>query len=94
MDKKTQEFYNRLTEELQNTSEWPSIYLFKFIVPSDIIKIEFVENAFNNMGAIIETQKSKAGKYTSISINVNMQNPEHVVKKYIEMSSIEGIISL
>ncbi len=94
MDKKTEEFYIRLREELQNTSEWPNEYLFKFIVPTEPKKIEEVENAFDNLGAIIHTNQSKAGKYTSISINVMMENPGSVVEKYIEVSTIEGIISL
>jgi len=94
MDKKTEEFYIRLREELQNTSEWPNEYLFKFIVPTESKKIEEVENAFDNLGAVINTNQSKAGKYTSISINVMMENPSNVVEKYIEVSTIEGIISL
>jgi putative lipoic acid-binding regulatory protein len=93
MDKKTEEFYIRLKEELGNTSEWPAEYLYKFIVPTDARKIEKVENAFDNMGAVIKTQQSKAGKYTSVSINVMMESPADVVEKYLEVSSIEGIIS-
>lgn len=94
MDKKTEEFYIRLREELANTSVWPNEYLYKFIVPTDLGKIKEVENTFNNMGAVIKTHKSKAGKYTSISVNVMMESPDAVVNKYIELSTIEGIISL
>lgn len=94
MDKKTEEFYIRLKEELATTSEWPSEYLYKFIVPSDLKKVEEVENTFDNMGAVIQTKKSKTGKYTSISVNVTMESPEAVVEKYIEVSNIDGIISL
>lgn len=94
MDKKTEEFYERLKEELRTTSNWPSIYLYKFIVPTDASKIIAVEEAFDNMGAVINTVQSKTGKFTSVSINVNMESPEHVVEKYQEVSTIEGIISL
>jgi uncharacterized protein len=94
MDKKTEEFYIRLKEELNLTSIWPSEYLYKFIVPTDPKKIEEVENAFDNLGAVIKTSQSKTGKYTSISINVLMESPEKVIEKYIDVSSIEGIISL
>ncbi|MFP9117556.1 DUF493 family protein [Flavobacterium sp. RNTU_13] len=94
MDNKTEEFYRRLTEELAGSADWPALYLFKFIVPSDDQKIQTVENAFNNMGAVIETSKSKTGKYTSVSINVKMQGPEAIVEKYKQLSVIEGIISL
>ncbi|WP_221258740.1 DUF493 family protein [Flavobacterium okayamense] len=94
MDKKTEEFYIRLKEELTNTSIWPSEYLYKFIVPSDNHKIAEVEAAFNGLGAVITTQQSKTGKYTSVSISVHMKNPDAVIEKYQELSTIEGIISL
>ena len=94
MDKKTEEFYIRLKDELSNTSEWPSEYLYKFIVPTSPKKIEEIENAFDNIGAVIQTKQSKNAKYTSVSINVTMESPEQVIEKYIEVSSIEGIISL
>lgn len=94
MDKKTEEFYVRLKEELSNTSLWPSEYLYKFIVPTDQNKIDEIENAFNNIGAVINTSVSKTGKYTSVSVNVRMKNPDAVIEKYIQVSNIEGIISL
>ena len=94
MDKNTEDFYTRLREELNNTSEWPSEYLYKFILPTDAKKIEAVENAFDNIGAVIHTKQSKTAKYTSVSINVTMESPDCVVEKYIELSTIEGIISL
>jgi putative lipoic acid-binding regulatory protein len=94
MDKKTEEFFARLKDELANTSQWPTEYLYKFIVPTDIEKVNQVEDAFNNLGAVIKTNKSKTGKFTSVSINVLMESPDLVIKKYIEVSIIEGIISL
>lgn len=94
MDKKSEEFYARLKEELAGSADWPAVYLFKFIVPSDKNKILEVENAFDNMGAVIETNQSKTGKYTSVSINVKMQGPDAIVQKYQQLSGIEGIISL
>lgn len=94
MDQKTEEFYIRLKEELATTSSWPSEYLYKFIVPTDATKIKDVESAFDNMGAVIKTKPSKNGTYTSISVNVRMMDPDAVIGKYIEVSTIEGIISL
>lgn len=94
MEKKTEEFYIRLREELNNTSTWPSEYLYKFIVPTSPNNIEEVEEAFNNVGAVITTKQSKNQKYTSISINVMMESPEQVIEKYIKVSTIVGIISL
>ena len=91
----SEEFYNKLREQLYETATWPTEYLYKFIIMSDVTKIDQVEAIFNNMGAVINTKESKNGKYTSVSINVVMKNPEAVIKKYKEVAEkIEGVISL
>lgn len=94
MDKNSEDFYERLRIELDNTNVWPAEYLFKFIVPTQNENIEKVEKAFDGIGAIIVTKKSKTAKYTSISIDVQMQSAQHIIDKYLEVSTIEGIISL
>lgn len=94
MDKKTEEFFDRLKTELEKSNTWPAIYLFKFIVPTDVEKIKQVELAFNCLGAVIKTTQSKTGKFTSVSVDVQMESPQAVIDKYIEVSTIEGIISL
>ncbi len=92
---KAEEFYKKLKDQLKETSTWPSEYLYKFILKTDVLKIESLESLFNGVGAVIHTTKSKNGKYTSISINLIMKNPEAVVSKYIEViNTIEGVISL
>lgn len=94
MDKETQEFYERLKVELDNSNTWPAEYLFKFIVPSVDDNVERVEEAFNSMGAVIKTTKSKTAKFTSISIDVQMKSAQEIIDKYIEVSTIKGIVSL
>ncbi|TBW29051.1 DUF493 family protein [Gramella sp. KN1008] len=90
-----EEFYAKLKKQLQDTSLWPSEYLYKFIVPTKEEKIEKVEGIFNNMGAVIRTKQSKKGTYTSISINVRMKNPDAVIGKYREVAEkVEGVIAL
>jgi hypothetical protein len=94
MDKNTEEFYERLKVELDMSNAWPAEYLFKFIVPTDAAKIQKVEDAFDCMGAVIKTTKSKTGKFTSISIDVQMKDSQEIIDKYQEVSTVEGIISL
>lgn len=94
MDKNVEEFYERLIVELDNSNTWPAEYLFKFIVPSVDDNVERVENAFNCMGAVIKTTKSKTGKFTSISVDVTMKDAQEIVAKYQEVSTIKGIVSL
>jgi putative lipoic acid-binding regulatory protein len=93
-EKEAREFYERLKKELDLSSTWPSIYLFKFIVPSENENILRVEEAFDCMGAVIKTTKSKTGKFTSVSVDVMMKDSQEIIDKYIELSTIKGIISL
>ncbi len=91
---KSQEFYDRLKEQLLENSSWPSKYLYKFIVPTDTNKIERITSIFDNIGAVIESKQSKKGTYTSVSITVTLENPDAVIEKYKEVSKVEGVISL
>lgn len=90
----TDEFYDRLKEQLLENTSWPSNYLYKFIVPTDEARIAQIHNIFDNTGAVIETKKSKNGTYTSLSITVHLKDPDEVILKYKEVSIVEGIISL
>ena len=93
-EKDTAEFYERLKVELDNANSWPAEYLYKFIMPSVGDNVERVEKAFDNLGAVIRTTKSKTGKFTSVSIDVTMHSADEVISKYKEVSTIEGIVSL
>ncbi|GGG51502.1 DUF493 family protein [Bizionia arctica] len=94
-DKKTEEFYEKLKSQLYDTSTWPSEYLYKFIVKSEVNKVQELEELFNHLGAVIKTTESKNGTYTSVSISVKMESPELVIEKYKEVAEkVEGVISL
>ncbi|WP_369858574.1 DUF493 family protein [Aquimarina sp. I32.4] len=93
--KDSEEFYKKLRAQLADTSLWPTAYLYKFIVPTEDAKITQIENIFDNLGAVIDRKQSKNGKYTSVSINVRMKNPDEVINKYKEVAAkVEGVISL
>ena len=91
---KSEEFYSRLKTQLAESTTWPSNYLYKFIVPTDTDKIKQIQEIFDNTGAVIESKKSKKGKYTSVSVTVNLKNPDKVIEKYKEVGKVEGVISL
>ena len=93
-DKNTSDFYERLKEQLRDDTQWPSPYLYKFIIPSQLSKIAEIEAIFDGDDAIINTRDSSKGTYTSISIKVLMDSPEKVIEKYLEVSKVEGVISL
>lgn len=93
-EKNTPEFYERLRMQLEGDTSWPAPYLFKFIVPAESEKIASIEAIFDAMNALINTRDSSKGTYTSVSIKVTMVSPDAVVQKYLEVSKVEGVISL
>lgn len=93
-DKKTEAFYERLREQLEGDTQWPSPYLYKFIVPASNEKIAEIEAIFDGSNAKINTRDSSKGTYTSVSIKVTMASPDAVIEKYLQVSEVEGVISL
>ncbi len=93
--KNPEDFYDKLKSQLEDTTSWPSEYLYKFIVITNKTKIVQIHAIFDNMGAVINTKESKNGKYTSVSINVRMKSPDAVIAKYKRVGKeVEGVISL
>lgn len=92
--KETEDFYKRLKVQLEDNSSWPSLYLYKFIVPSELKKIAKIEAIFDRTEATISIRESSKGTYTSVSVKVTMSSPNAVIEKYLEVSKIEGVISL
>ena len=91
-DKK--EFYKKLKVQLEDTTQFPADYMYKFIVPSEGNQVEEVHEVFNNTGAVIQTKKSKTGKYISLSIVINIKSANSVISYYKKVEHIKGIISL
>lgn len=93
-EQKSEEFYSRLKEQLKEDTSWPAPYLYKFIVPAQNEKIAEIERIFDNLNALIQTRDSSKGTYTSLSIKVTMSSPDAVIEKYLEVSKVDGVISL
>ena len=91
---KIEAFYKRLREELENSTAWPSEYLYKFIIESDEEKKAAIASVFDHSGAVISSRSSSNGKYTSVSVRVHLQDPDQVIAYYRKVSDIEGVISL
>lgn len=87
-------FYTKLKLQLDDTTKFPADYLYKFIVPTDENQPEEVTNLFNKGGAVINTRKSKTGKYISVSVRLKVTSSDEVINYYKEAEKIKGIISL
>jgi len=93
MDGVNEEFLKSLELKLNDTTQWPSVYMFKFIVPADNRKIAMVETLFEEE-AQISRKESSGGKYISITIKVVMLNALEIIEKYRSTANIKGLIAL
>ena len=90
----TDDFYKRLEKQLSDSSVWPSLYKFKFILKSDSREITNLKNMFDDIDANISSNLSSSKNFTSITVTAKMKSAEDIIKKYKLASEIEGIISL
>jgi putative lipoic acid-binding regulatory protein len=88
------DFYSKLKIQLDDTTDFPADYLYKFIVPASENQVMEVESIFNNTGAVINTKNSKTGKYVSVSIILKLNSSDEIIAYYRKVEKIKGIISL
>lgn len=88
------EKYQQLLVQLTEGFDWPSVYMFKFIVPADNTKIAQVESLFDAHQAEISIRSSKKGNFVSVTAKELMLSPEKVIDRYLEAENIPGLISL
>jgi len=90
MDQKHKE---KIKESLDQVHQWPSVFMFKFIIPSAGNGLEELKSIFMDV-AKFDLKKSSNGKYTSVTVREVLNNSEEVFGRYEQASKIEGIISL
>ena len=78
-------------EKLDRHYAWPSLYVFKFIVPA--AKVEELRKLFPLHHATNEKTSDK-GKYRSLTYQMMMPSGESVIEVYKKASIIEGIVAL
>ncbi|MDZ4822972.1 MAG: DUF493 domain-containing protein [Flavobacteriales bacterium] len=82
-----------LRQRLNEIHRWPSIYMFKFILPTDENKIAHLKQIFGESVEIRE-RLSTNGNYTSFTIREMMLDADSIFARYNDAAKIEGIISL
>jgi len=89
----TQEELQRFKDKLVETTTFPTVYMFKLIVPSDNRSIALGENLFG-AEADIHTKESEKGKYTSITAKQVVVNVEEIIEVYEKAANIKGAMLL
>ena len=77
-------------EKLEGTHKFPTVYMFKFIVPE--VKTGEVKALFPRNE--IAMKPSSKGKYVSVTVKAMMPSSDAVIEVYGKAKQIEGIIAL
>ncbi|RUT79691.1 DUF493 family protein [Ancylomarina longa] len=88
-----QEKYKQMRQQLLDSNNWPSLYMFKFIIPNKEDKLTAIKNLFpENTEFVFKT--SRDIRFIGITVKIIMDSPDTVLKIYDQAKNIEGIISL
>jgi putative lipoic acid-binding regulatory protein len=85
-----QEWINNFRIKLDEHHSWPTVYIFKFIVPKG--KETELKNLFPQHTSTDKV--STQGNYVSVTFKMMMHSSDAVIEVYERVSSIEGLISL
>jgi putative lipoic acid-binding regulatory protein len=89
----TEEELKSFRKKLTETMTFPSVYMFKFIVPSENRNIALVENLFDAESDLL-TKESGKGRYTSVTAKQVVMSVEEILEIYKRAAGIEGIMFL
>ena len=87
-----QDKYKGLKEKLKDT-QFPSLYMFKFIILNELELLAEVKALAINPSSI-SSNRSKNGKYLSVTFKELKNNADEIIDIYIKAENIEGIIAL
>jgi putative lipoic acid-binding regulatory protein len=85
-----EEWYLSFQEKLDQHYAWPSLYIFKFIVPRG--KETELKQLFPLH--VAKEKESKKGNYTSVTVEMMMPSSTAVIEVYQKITAVEGIIAL
>jgi len=88
-----EDFYENLRKRLHDTTSWPSVYMFKFILPNDNQKMALLRKIFEEDSRIFEKSSSK-GNYVSLTVKMVMLSPDEVIDRYRQVAKIDGVMML
>ena len=83
--------FNKLKELLDTQHDFPSVYVFKFIVPKELV--EDFEKLFKGAEEL-KLRNSKKGNYISLTARVNVDSSDAVISVYKQAAKYEKVISL
>ncbi len=84
--------YESLKIKLEESTEWPSEYIFKFILKTNAKEKQLQVRELFDQNVSLSFKSSSKGNYISVTIKAVMRDPDHVIKVYQEASKIKELI--
>lgn len=82
-----------LKEILRKDFSWPSVYMFKLIIPADHRTFALVRRLFPDEARVF-LRNSESGKYIIITVKELMLSADEVIERYRKVLEIDGVIML
>lgn len=83
-------WWDRFQSLLDDQIDWPSAYLFKFIVPRE--EVGALTELFDEEA--MKMRSSRKGNYISVTAQLVMQSSDDVIAVYKAAAEVDGVISL
>jgi len=83
--------HQRLVSVLDETHIWPTLFAFKFIVPSQ--KGKELEELMPDVHRV-ETRPSSGGKYMAYTFHCAVGSGREVISIYTKAQSVKGVMAL
>lgn len=85
--------YEQFKVKLEQEHTFPSVYMFKFIIPADNKKMALVEALFTEEAEVLQ-KASSSGKYISITSKQVVMSADEIIEIYKKATKIEGLMAL
>ncbi len=83
----------KLRDQLNHFHQWPSVFTFKFILPTCTERETELRTIFQQ-AEDIRVRPSKNGNYQSFTIAEKLNGPDEVFDRYTRAGNIKDILSM
>ncbi len=83
-------WWERFQNLLDEQTDWPAEYLFKFIAPqSELAELKAIFGRYP-----VAVRASRKGNYVSVTARMEIHSSDEVIAVYKAAAGVEGVISL
>jgi len=91
---KIKEFYDNFCNKLEEVHDFPTNYVFKFIIRNKLEFLTEIYRIFDDKCNSFSTKESSNGKYISCTVSSFVLDANQIICLYKEISKIDEVIML